>query len=181
MEGTIGEIRMFAASFAPKSWSYCDGSIIAIRSNTALFSILGTTYGGDGTTTFALPDLRGRVALGAGNAVTGSVYVLGQKAGTNTVTLTSANLAMHAHSGVANVTIQAFSEAGNTADPNGSHLATITNMYAPSSAGADTRLAPVQATVTDGVTGQNVPFSIMKAFTGMNYIICMYGVFPYRN
>lgn len=181
MEGTIGEIRMFAANFAPKSWAYCDGSIIAIRSNTALFSILGTTYGGDGTTTFALPDLRGRVALGAGNSTTGTTYVLGQKAGTNTVTLNTGNLPPHTHTGMATVTIPAFTEAGNSSDPNGSNLATLPGMYAPMSAGADTRLAPFNATITDGVSGNNQPISIMKAMTGMNYIICMFGVFPYRN
>lgn len=181
MEGTIGEIRMFAAPFAPKSWWYCDGSILAIRSNTALFSILGTTYGGDGQTTFALPDLRGRIALGAGNAATGTTYVLGQKAGTNTVTLNPSNLPPHNHTGVANFSIPAFSEAGNTGDPNGGNLATLTGMFAPGTAGSDGNLAPFPATVSDGVSGMGQPFSIIKAMTGMNYIICTYGVFPYRN
>lgn len=181
MEGTIGEIRMFAATFAPKSWWYCDGSIIAIRSNTALFSILGTTYGGDGTTTFALPDLRGRIALGAGNAVTGTVYSLGQRAGTNTTTLNSNNLPPHTHTGVANVVIPALSEGGTLADPNGNHLSALTGMFAPASAGSDSHLAPFSATITDGVSGMGQPLSLTKAYTGMNYIICMYGVFPYRN
>lgn len=181
MEGTIGEIRMFAATFAPKSWSYCDGSIIAIRSNTALFSILGTTYGGDGQTTFALPDLRGRVAVGAGNSTSGSVYVLGQKAGATSRVLTSSNLPPHTHTGVANVVIPALSEGGTLADPNGNHLAALPGMFAPASAGSDSHLAPFSATVTDGVSGMGQPLSLMKAFSGMNYIICMYGVFPYRN
>lgn len=181
MEGTIGEIRMFAATFAPKTWNYCDGSIINIASNTALFSILGTTYGGNGTTNFALPDLRGRVALGAGNAVTGTVYPLGQKAGANTVTLGVGNLPPHTHSGTASISIPVYSEAGNSADANGMHLASLNGMYAPSSSGTDSNLAPFAATVTDGVSGSSQPISLMKAGLGMNYIICMYGVFPYRN
>ncbi|WP_341907953.1 tail fiber protein [Fluviicola taffensis] len=181
MEGTIGEIRMFAATFSPKTWSYCDGSIIAIASNTALFSILGTTYGGNGTTNFALPDLRGRIALGAGNAVTGTVYALGQRSGTNTTTLTVGNLPPHAHTGVANVVIPALSEGGTLSDPSGNHLSALTGMFAPASAGADTHLAPFNATVTDGVSGGGLSIPLMQAFTGMNYIICMYGIFPYRN
>jgi microcystin-dependent protein len=181
MEGTIGEIRMFAATFAPKTWNYCDGSIINIASNTALFSILGTTYGGNGTTNFALPDLRGRVALGAGNAVTGTVYPLGQKSGTNTVTLTTSNLPSHTHTGVANISIPAFSEAGNSSDPNGNNLASLTGMFSPAASGSDSNLAPFAATITDGVSGYGQPISLMKALLGMNYIICMYGVFPYRN
>lgn len=181
MEGTIGEIRMFAASFAPKTWNYCDGSIIAIRSNTALFSILGTTYGGDGVNTFALPDLKSRVALGAGNAVTGTVYPLGQKAGTETVTLTTNNLPSHTHTGVANIAIPVSSESGNSADPSGNHLGSLTGMFAPAAAGADTTLKAFNGTVTDGVSGSGYPTSILKAYIGMNYIICMYGVFPFRN
>lgn len=181
MEGTIGEIRMFAATFAPKTWNYCDGSIINIASNTALFSILGTTYGGNGTTNFALPDLRGRVALGSGNAVTGTVYPLGQKSGANTVTLGVGNLPPHTHTGVASISIPVFSEAGNSADPNGMHLGSLTGMFAPASAGTDSNLTPFAATVTDGVSGYGQPISLMKAGLGMNYIVCMYGVFPYRN
>ncbi|HLP53912.1 MAG TPA: tail fiber protein [Fluviicola sp.] len=181
MEGTIGEIRMFAATFSPKSWSYCDGSIISIASNTALFSILGTTYGGNGTTTFALPDLRGRIALGAGNSTTGTTYALGQKAGTNTTTLSANNLPAHTHSGSASISIPVYSEAGNSSDPNGMQLASLTGMFAPSSLGTDSNLAPFAASVTDGVSGMGQPLSLMKAALGMNYIICMYGVFPYRN
>jgi microcystin-dependent protein len=181
MEGTIGEIRMFAATFSPKTWNYCDGSTIQISSNTALFSILGTTFGGNGTTTFQLPDLRGRVAVGAGNATSGSVYQLGQKGGAESTTLTTNNIPPHTHTGTANISIPAYSEAGNTSDPNGNNLATVTNMYAPSSVGADSSLAPFAATVQDGITGAGQPFSLMKAHLGMNYIICMYGVYPQRS
>lgn len=181
MEGTIGEIRMFAATFAPKTWNYCDGSTINIASNTALFSILGTTFGGNGTTTFQLPDLRGRVAIGAGNSVTGTVYQLGQRSGTESVTLNANNLPPHTHTGVANISIPAYSEAGNSSDPNGHNLATLTGMYTPSTSGADSHLAPFSANVQDGISGQGQPISLMKAHLGMNYIICMFGTYPSRN
>jgi len=181
MDGTIGEIRMFAATFAPKSWNYCDGSTINIASNTALFSILGSTYGGNGTTTFALPDLRGRVALGAGTAVSGSVYPLGQKAGTNTTTLTLNNLPPHTHTGVAHIVLPAYSEAGDLANPNNANLAGLPGMYTPASSGSDSHLAPFNANVMDGISGMGLPVDIMKAGTGMNYIICMYGTYPSRN
>lgn len=181
MEGTIGEIRMFAASFAPKSWSYCDGSIIAIRSNTALFSILGTTYGGDGQTTFALPDLRGRIAIGAGNANYGDVYVLGQRAGTNTTTLIAPNLPPHTHTGVATINLPALSEGTPIPPSPAAIFGALTGMYSPASSGSDVTLKPFNATVTDGVAGSNQPVNITQPGLGMNYIICMYGIFPYRN
>lgn len=172
---------MFAANFAPRTWWYCDGSLIAIRSNTALFSILGTTYGGDGQTTFALPDLRGRVAIGAGTAKSGNVYVLGQKAGTNTDTLTVMNLPAHIHTGSAMVALPALSESGTASDPTNAVFSAKNNMYVPQVTGADTFMAPINATVTDGISGGNTPFPIMKPLMGMNYIICTTGVFPYRN
>ena len=88
----IGEVRIFAGNFAPRSWAFCEGQLLAISSNTALFSILGTTYGGDGRTTFALPDLRGAVPIGVGNC-----YVLGMETGSDTLGLTLANMAAHTH------------------------------------------------------------------------------------
>lgn len=182
MEGTIGEIRMFAASFAPKNWSYCNGSIIAIRSNTALFSILGTTYGGDGQTTFALPNANGRVAIGAGSSrKNGQVYVLGETAGTNNTTLIMTNLPAHTHTGNATIALSAYSEAGTASGPTNANFSALSGMYSPASSGADLFLAPINATVTDGIAGSNQPVPITQPVIGMNYIICMYGIFPYRN
>ena len=88
----VGEIRIFSMGFAPKGWALCNGQLLSIQQNQALFSLLGTTYGGNGTTTFQLPDLRGRVALNAGRAPSGSTYNLGQNAGTENVTLLINNL-----------------------------------------------------------------------------------------
>ncbi|WP_159798872.1 phage tail protein [Flavobacterium sp. MK4S-17] len=178
MEGTIGEIRLFAASFAPKSWWYCDGSIIAIRSNTALYSILGTTYGGDGVQTFALPDLRGRTAIGAGQGPGLSYYSLGESIGVNTVTLTSVNLPPHTHAASVNVTIPTYSDEGTTGSPTGNVLASKPQMYTTEE--TDTHLKPIPYNASIGIAGSSMPFNIMQPVIGMNYIICMYGVFPAR-
>src|SRR5215471_1460128 len=99
-EAFIGTILMFAGNFAPLNWAFCDGALLAIAQYTALFSILGTTYGGNGTTNFGLPDLRGRVPLHVGGSQPGpglSVYVLGEKTGVENVTLTNAQLPIHNH------------------------------------------------------------------------------------
>lgn len=178
MEGTIGEIRLFAASFAPKNWSYCNGALIQIRSNTALFSILGTTYGGDGRTTFGLPDLKGRVALGAGQAPGLSFYNLGEMGGANSVTLTIAEIPPHTHVANGNVTVTAFSDEGNSNVPTGNILAAKSTMY--STAGGDTNLKPVPFDVTTGFSGNGQPLSLNQPSLGMNYVICLFGAFPPR-
>src|SRR5215204_7495475 len=97
MEGTIAEIRMFAGTFAPRSWAFCAGQLLSISQNSALFSILGTTYGGNGQTTFALPDFRGRVAVGTGQGPGLSNISLGEQAGVPTVTLLLQEMPMHNH------------------------------------------------------------------------------------
>lgn len=178
MEGTIGEIRLFAATFAPKNWSYCNGSLIAIRTNTALYSILGTTYGGDGIQTFALPDLRGRTAIGAGQGPGLSYYALGELMGNNTVTLLTSNLPPHTHSASANVVIPAYSDEGGANTPAGNVLAAKSDMY--TNEAGDTALKPIHFNATVGVAGSNSPLNITQPSLGMNYIICMYGVFPAR-
>ncbi|OUD34624.1 phage tail protein [Flavobacterium sp. FPG59] len=180
MEGTIGEIRLFAATFAPKNWSYCDGSLIQIRSNTALFSILGTNYGGDGQNTFALPDLKGRTALGAGQGQEPglSYYALGQKSGFNSVSLNNNQLAPHTHTCVSNVVIPAYSDEGNSNSPSGNVLAAKSAMY--SSVAGDTSMKATPFNVVVSATGNNLPLSINQPSIGLNYIICLYGIFPSR-
>ena len=105
MEGTIGEIRMFAGNFAPRYWAFCQAQLISIASNTALFSILGTTYGGNGQTTFGLPDFRGRVAVGVGTGPGLSNVVLGEMGGSSTITLTTNNMPAHNHTATAGTEI----------------------------------------------------------------------------
>ena len=180
MEGVIAQILLFAGTFAPKNWAYCQGQIIAIQTNTALFSLLGTTYGGNGTTTFALPDLRGRVAIGAGQGPGLSNYVLGQAAGSETVTLTTANMPAHIHPATATVSV-GVSGAGATADDPDGALLTTTNapFYATGTPGG--HLGGVTASAATGPTGNNQPVGIMPPYLALNYVICLYGIYPSRN
>lgn len=178
MDGTIGEIRLFATSFAPRNWAYCDGSLLAIRSNTALFSILGTTYGGDGISTFALPNLAGRSAVGSGQGPGLSYYTLGEMTGVNAVTLTLMNLPPHTHTATGNIVIPAFSEEGDSGTPTDNVLAAKTGMY--SSQGSDSTTKPVPVTMQVGIAGGSLPINITQPSIGMNYIICLYGDFPPR-
>ncbi len=187
MEGMIGEIRMFAGNFAPKSWAFCSGQTVNIASNTALFSILGTTYGGNGTTTFALPDLRGRMAVGTGNGPGLNPVTLGQHAGVETVTLTSNNMPAHTHVGAGSFTgtwaMPASSDSGSTV-PTGNIIASPdVNMFDPNS---DTQLGAAPITGSLGTpdiqpNGGGSPFSVVGPYLAVYYIICQYGIFPSRN
>ncbi|WEK70372.1 MAG: tail fiber protein [Candidatus Chryseobacterium colombiense] len=178
MEGTIGEIRLFAANFAPRDWWYCDGSLLAIRSNTALFAILGTTYGGDGIATFGLPNLAGRSALGAGQGPGLSYYDLGESRGTNAVTLNVSNLPLHTHLATGTIVVPASSQDGDSDTPSNNVVATKDSMYTSQAGNSSTK--PTTLTLQVGVSGENIPLQINQPSLGMNYIICLYGVFPPR-
>lgn len=175
-EGFIGEIRLFAGNFAPRSWAFCDGQLLPISQNTALFSILGTTYGGDGRTTFGLPDLRGRVPLGARTGPGLTNRVLGSRGGTQTETLTVAQIPSHTHS----ATAHAYNTEGNQSTP-------TNNFPAKSGSGdpdydngtANTTLN--SGAVTIGNTGGGSVHNNMQPFLTLNYIICTSGIFPSRN
>lgn len=178
MEGTIGEIRMFAGNFAPRTWAFCQNQTLAIAQNTALFSILGTTYGGNGQTTFALPDFRGRVAVGTGTGPGLPNVTLGEMAGSQTTTLTINNMPAHTHPVTGTVTPQAATDGGLGADPTGKVLGPG-SFYSPA---ADlTNMAPAAINLTTGISGGSQPFSIMPPYLGMNYIICLFGIFPSRD
>ncbi|MCB9317074.1 MAG: phage tail protein [Lewinellaceae bacterium] len=177
MEGTMATIILFAGNFAPRAWAFCEGQILSIASNTALFSLLGTTYGGDGRTTFALPDFRGRVPVGAGHGPGLSDIRLGQKGGSEHVTLTVAQMPAHTHQ----VTPKVAISTGNatTDEPDGNVLSgTAANTYAPP-ANANGQLAGVSATETSA--GGNQPLSIVQPYLGMHFIICIQGLFPSRS
>ena len=170
-EGFIGEIRMFAGNFAPKDWAFCQGQLLSISQNTALFSILGTTYGGDGRSTFALPNLSGRVPVGVGQGAGLTNRQLGEMSGTETVTLTTAQMPAHNH------TINAVTSEGNQNLPTNNlpaNTKTLDKEY--SDANANTTM---KATMVNS-TGGNQPFSIMQPSLGMNYIICVNGIYPSR-
>ncbi len=179
MEGTIAEIRMFAGNFAPRSWLFCQGQIMSIAQNTAFFALVGTTYGGNGQTTFGVPDFRGRVALGTGQGPGLPSVDLGEMSGTPSTTLLSTNLPSHTHAVTNTLVVQAAGDGTLGSDPTGRRMGPGT-FY---SAAADDliNMAPLGGTVTIGLTGGNQPFSNMPPYLGMNYIICIEGIFPSRN
>jgi microcystin-dependent protein len=165
----IGEIRLFGGNFAPQNWAFCDGQLIAISQNDALFTLIGTTYGGDGQSTFALPDLRGRVPNHMGTSNTGSTYFIGQSGGVETVTLTTAQIPAHAH------TVEASPNAGSQAGPGGALLAGGVSMYSPSAPNVSVAPAAVHA------TGGSQPHSNFQPYLCVAFIISLFGVFPSRN
>jgi microcystin-dependent protein len=179
MEGTIGEIRMFAGTFAPRTWALCQNQIISISQNTALFSILGTTYGGNGQVNFALPDFRGRVAVGTGTGPGLSNIQLGQISGTPTVTLLTSNMPAHNHQVVGNITPTAAADGVLSTDPTNRRTGPV-NIYT-NATDELVNMAPIPVNLPTTVAGNSQPFSIMPPYLGMNYIICMFGIFPSRD
>lgn len=163
---------MFAGTFAPRGWAYCDGSLLAISTNTALFSILGTTYGGDGRTTFGLPDLRGRLPMHPGTGPGLSPRVLGESSGSENVTLLATQMPAHNH------TVGCHSAADQSA-PTGSIPATEGTGGAPvySSQPADGVMNPAMI----GIAGGSQPHDNMPPFLCVAFIIALEGVFPSRN
>ena len=172
MNPYIGEIRNFGFNFPPRNWAPCDGRLLSISSNTALFSLLGTYYGGNGTTNFALPDLRGRVSLGVGQGPGLSNYVQGEAGGTDNTTLLVSNLPVHTHQ------LNAKTGVGNQAAPTGHLLAASDQRNSQyTSAGADTTMAATSI----GNTGNGTPINNMQPYLGTNYCIALVGIFPARN
>jgi len=180
MEGVLAYVTLFAGNFAPRAWAFCAGQILPISQNTALFSLLGTTYGGNGQTTFQLPDLQGRAVVGAGQSPGLSLYDLGQEGGTETFTMLSTQLPFHTHAVSVGISPGCSSTNGNSPSPNNA-------VYAPLSSGAlafgsngGARMKAYNVTLNTGFTGGNQPFSIRNPYLGLNYIICLQGVFPAR-
>lgn len=179
MEGTIGEIRMFAGNFAPRNWAFCQSQILSIAQNTALFSILGTTYGGNGQTTFGLPDFRGRTAVGTGLGPGLSPITLGEQSGTPTTTLTINQMPAHTHAVTASMNMQAAGDGVLGTDASNRRLGPG-NFY--SGATDDlVNMAPLVGTLSASMSGGSQPFSIMPPYLGMNFIICLFGIFPSRD
>ena len=172
MEPFLGQIVMFGGNFAPRGWALCDGQLLAINSNQALFSILGTIYGGDGRTTFALPDLRGRYAMHPGNGPGLTPRNLGQRGGSETSTLTTSNLAAHSHT----TTVRASGNPADVANPTGNRLG-VAETYSQQAATVD--LASDTASTAN--TGGGSSFSNMPPYNNVNFIIALQGVFPSRN
>jgi microcystin-dependent protein len=171
----IAEIRMFAGNFAPRGNAFCNGQIIGIAQNTALFSLLGTTYGGNGTTTFALPDLRGRMAIGNGNGPGLTPRVLGQQGGVENVTLLSTQMPAHTH------VPQASSLPGTQASPASGVWAASASGRTPPPLYVAPPAAVAMSTSAIGITGGNQPHQNMQPYLAISYIIATQGVFPARN
>jgi len=167
----IGQIRMFAGNFAPAGWAFCDGSLLAISEYDALFSLVGTTYGGDGRTTFALPDLRGRVPIHQGAGPGLSSRPIGSNGGSETVTLTTTQLPGHTH------TFLASSAAGSQSDPRGNVLG------ASPSVDLYIEEAPLAALNTAGITntGGSQPHTNVQPYQCVNFIISLFGIYPSRS
>jgi microcystin-dependent protein len=165
-EPFIGEIRLFSFSFAPKGWAFCNGQLLPISQNQALFSLLGTTYGGNGQVTFALPDLQGRMALSSSGQ-----FSPGQKSGEENHTLTIAEIPSHTHS------VNASTVAGTASSPGGQFWAVDPNNYPTfASAGGVNMSAAAIAN-----TGGSQPHSNMMPTLVVNFCIAMLGIFPSRN
>jgi microcystin-dependent protein len=170
-EPFIGEIQLVGFNFAPVGWATCSGQLMAISQNTALFSLIGTTYGGDGESTFALPDLRGRRIVGAGQGPGLSNYINGQVGGEESVTLTVNQIPQHSHAPNAN------SAPGTSLTPAG-------NYWASQNATALYSNAPMPANMAGGLIGSaggNQPHDNMQPYLVMNYIIALEGIYPSQN
>ena len=180
MQGVLAVITPFAANFQPRYWAFCNGQILSIALNQALFSLLGTTYGGNGTTTFALPDLQGRMPIGYGQGSGLSPISLGQAGGSNIVTLNASNLPGHVHNGNITATIQADGQPGGESTPDGFYNAGITNAYSNTTTANSHMLQPNYTAVINN-TGNNQPMSIMSPMLCMYHVICVQGLYPSRN
>lgn len=170
----IGEITAYGFNFCPRGWAAADGQILPIAQYQALFSLYGTTYGGDGRTTFALPDLRGRVPVHVGTGPGLSTYRLGQRGGTETNTLNVSQLPTHNHTVTVNTT--AAADSGN---PNGNHLARSSTLIYEDTEGATP--GATMAADTVGLAGGNQPVNNIQPFQTVNYCVSLQGIFPSRN
>ena len=168
----VGEIRMFAGNYAPQGWLICDGSLVSIAENDVLFNLIGTTYGGDGQTNFALPDLRGRVPVHAGAGLGLSARSLAQKGGVEHVTLTQNQLPAHSHAPYASNDPATNSyTAANGVPGNTGGTSVYGQMGTPE---------PMLANAI-GSAGSNMPHNNMAPYLCVNFIISLYGLYPMQN
>jgi len=179
MDEFLGMIKLFAGNFEPRGWAFCNGQILSIAQNTALFSILGTTYGGNGQTTFALPDLRGRMAVGMGTGPGLSNYTLGEVTGTESISMLVSNMPSHTHSITGTLAIPVNDSNADAEGPVGAYLGTPAEAIYSSTTNASGAPANIQATAQP--TGGSIPFSIVQPVLGLSYIICLSGLYPSRN
>jgi len=170
----VGEIRMFGGNFAPNGWATCDGQLLAISENETLFQLIGTTYGGDGQNTFALPDLRGRVPIHQGTGPDGTSFVVGQNAGVELVTLSANQIPSHTH--LLAATSSGQQEAPSSSTLPASTVPAIDDVYGPAGT------SPTQlASGTICLAGGSQPHENRQPYLGVNFIISLFGIFPSQN
>lgn len=167
----VGQIRIFAGNFAPQGWVFCDGQLLSIADNATLFNLIGTTYGGDGQTTFAVPDLRGRLPIDRGQGPSTSSYILGQSGGVETVTLTTQQIPSHTH------TAAAFSYSGSADKPSN----TIPALYPDGIPVNGINISGTMNPAAIGNAGGSQPHNNVKPYLAVRYIISLFGIFPSAN
>ena len=175
MDPFIAQIVLFGGNFAPRGWALCDGQLLAISSYSALFSILGTTYGGDGRSTFGLPDLRGRVPIHPGTGAGLSSYSLGQTGGAEQTTLTSVNLPAHNHP------LNLVSGPGQFVDGTGRTLAGFGRVVNSRGTWSASTPDAEASSASIGDTGSNSPFDRLQPYLSVHFIIALEGTYPSRS
>jgi microcystin-dependent protein len=174
MDPFVAEIRIFPFNFAPKGWAFCDGQILPLSQNTALFSLLGTTYGGDGKSNFALPDMQGNVPMHPGQGPGLSLHDLGETGGSETVTLLESEIPAHSH------TMMSLPAPGNRTAPGGNSMARVSGTIGPYLAASP---APVLVSMSDNAVtpaGGDQPHNNMQPYLTLNFCIALQGVYPPR-
>jgi microcystin-dependent protein len=178
----LGQIMPVGFTFAPRGWANCDGQLLSIAQNTALFSLLGTTYGGDGRTTFGLPDLRGRVALHTGTGPGLSPYSLGQKGGVERVTLNETQIPSHTHNVTVDAKMRANTGSAGEDNPTGRSLGTAReDIYNDTAPAVDMADGTVTATATAGDTGGGQAHENRQPYLVIRWCIALQGTFPSRS
>jgi len=177
MDSYVGEIRLFAGNYAPDNWALCNGQLLAVSEYQALFTLIGTTYGGDGVSTFGLPDLRGRIPVGQGLGPGLSARVIGQNGGTETVTVTSAQMPAHSHALLANTTTATDTTPSNSMLPG---AITAPNTFYQLSTGTNPKMQTA-ALAAVSQSGGSQPHSNLMPSLCVSFIIALNGIFPTRN
>lgn len=181
MDGYIAEVRIFGGNFAPRSWAFCQGQLLSIALYTPLFALVGTTFGGNGTTTFGLPDFQGRTPFGTGAGPGLPSIILGEMSGSPYQTLLQTQMPAHIHSISASSLAQgAHTErAANNALPVSNYPGIVSGSSAYSTT-SDSNMA-AYSNISLGNTGGGIPFSTQPPYLGLSFIICLEGIFPSRN
>jgi len=182
MDSFVGSIWSFGFNFAPTGWAQCNGQLLAINNYQALYALIGTTYGGDGQTTFGVPNMQGRTPIGTGTGPGLPAYIIAQHGGSETVTLTAANLPVHNHPVLTPPNVPVSNVNSDQADPTGHYFGFV-------SVGTDSPYAPTPGNnitvglnaTPSGTTGSGLPMNILNPYLVVNYCISLFGIFPQRN